>query len=89
MEAMVVFSAGLVVYCSYCVAVDALQDLRRERRGNLPETAFERAKTAAQESAAVACVVGKEKLARILAARARRVNKIPAQGYSARRQGAL
>ena len=90
MEPMVVFSAGLVVYYSYRTVLDALQDLRRERAAAWSEPTAYKAQSAGTQSAPAACVVGKEKLTKILATRAKRLKHPAADSPSAwHRQGAL
>ena len=78
MEPMVVFSAGLVVYFTYCAVVDVLDDLRRERAGEMLKLTLKKARSAGQETATVACVVGMEKLSKILAVRSKRFKQVPA-----------
>jgi len=80
MEPMVVFSAGLVVYFTFCAVVDVIEDLRRERAGEMLRVTLNKARSAGQETAAVACVVGMEKLSKILAVRSKRFKQLPAHG---------
>jgi hypothetical protein len=57
MEPMVVFSAGLVVYCSYRALVDAFHDLRREQVGESLKAAIRRVR-ARRKNATLAAVSG-------------------------------
>jgi len=89
MEPMVIFSAGLLVYFTYCTVAEALEDLQRERAGEMLRATMKKARSAGKETAAVACVVGMEKLSKILAIRSKRFKQLPAHSSLTWRQGAL
>jgi len=88
MEPMVVFSAVLVVYYAYLALLDAVQDLRRDLKGGLLETAIKRVKPARRDTAAH--VMGMDKLSKTLGLRGKRLCQISSNApISWRREGAL
>ena len=89
MEPMVVFSAGLVAYCTYRALLDALRDLRGDGTGEMLGTLF-RHRNAGLETRTTAIVSGLAKSPLIFAKGKKRPKPVPAGGFTEwHRQGAL